>query len=225
MSIRNYNAWLKAARKAARKTGGLSLPAARKAYKKMAARVGRPLKGTDVQKHPRIFKDSLPKKKRSAGLDRKSSQVRNTSNSKRANAGSSAKSARASQVPRRAAQPVQRSRKGSSRAQGEAGRLSDDRARQALGERNASEVEYVSTPNYTKGGAKGVFNLQLQIHITGPAGQTKKQLDAIAENWLQGKGVPNGFKAWKLEWNNKETRDPRTMRVARSHFKHIPFNF
>lgn len=60
-TIRNYNAWIKAARKAADKTGGLSLPAARKAYKKMAARVGRPLKGTDVKKHPRIFKESLPK--------------------------------------------------------------------------------------------------------------------------------------------------------------------
>lgn len=62
MSIRNYNAWIKAARKASAKTGGLSLPAARKSYQKMAARVGRPLKGTDVKKHPRIFKESIPAK-------------------------------------------------------------------------------------------------------------------------------------------------------------------
>jgi hypothetical protein len=62
VSIRNYNAWIKAARKAADKTGGLSLPAARKAYRKMAGRVGRPLKGVDVKKHPRIFKESIPVK-------------------------------------------------------------------------------------------------------------------------------------------------------------------
>ena len=59
-TIRNYNAWIKAARKAAAKTGGLSLPAARKSYRKMAARVDRPLRGTDVKKHPRIFRESIP---------------------------------------------------------------------------------------------------------------------------------------------------------------------
>ena len=61
-TIRNYNAWIKAARKASEKTGGLPFsPAARKAcHCKMADRVGRPLKGVDVKKHPRIFKESIP---------------------------------------------------------------------------------------------------------------------------------------------------------------------
>ncbi len=66
MSIRNYNAFLKAARKASKRTGGLSLPAARKVYKTMAARLGRPLKGTDVRKHPRIFGESERTRKRAA---------------------------------------------------------------------------------------------------------------------------------------------------------------
>lgn len=58
MSIRNYNAFLKAARR----TGGLSLPAARKSYRKMAARLDRAPKGIDVKRHPRIFRDSLSKR-------------------------------------------------------------------------------------------------------------------------------------------------------------------
>ena len=60
MSIRNYNAFLKAARR----TGGLSLPAARIKYRKVSERLGRPAKGTDVRNHPRIFRDSLSKRER-----------------------------------------------------------------------------------------------------------------------------------------------------------------
>ena len=67
---RHYQAWLKAARKASQKTGGLSLPAkdARKAYRKMAERLDRPPMGVDVKRHPRIFKESLsiPKAKKSS---------------------------------------------------------------------------------------------------------------------------------------------------------------
>lgn len=59
-SIRNYNAFLKAARR----TGGLSLPAARIKYRKVSARLGRSAKGTDVRNHPRIFRDSLSKRER-----------------------------------------------------------------------------------------------------------------------------------------------------------------
>jgi hypothetical protein len=59
MSVRNYHAFIKAARK----TGGLSLPAARKTYQKMKARLDRAPKGTDVKKHPRIFKASIPAKR------------------------------------------------------------------------------------------------------------------------------------------------------------------
>lgn len=66
MSLRNYNAWIRAARKASEKTGGLSLPAARKAYRKMSAKLDRPLKGVDVKNHPIIFKRSIPV--RSGGL-------------------------------------------------------------------------------------------------------------------------------------------------------------
>jgi hypothetical protein len=75
-TIRNYNAWIKAARKAAAKTGGLSLPAARKAYKKMAARVGRPLKGTDVKLHPRIFRESIPKRSGGRAAPKRTAAVR-----------------------------------------------------------------------------------------------------------------------------------------------------
>lgn len=118
MSRRNYNAFLKAARKSAKRTAGLSLPYKRKAlerasarvkraqvalgsaqtrlakaklvearagvratrrdiaateragkltmkqaraaYKKMAAGLNRPLKGTDVRNHPKLFTRSLP---------------------------------------------------------------------------------------------------------------------------------------------------------------------
>lgn len=208
MSIRNYNAWLRAARKAASKTGGLSLPAARKAYRKMAAHIGRPLKGTDVKKHPIIFKRSIPAK--AGGIKPRPAGLREASNRKRAVSGKAAKPARITR-PRKSAEPIQRPREGPPRTAGPAGGL--------------QFTEYVSTPEYTKRGAKGGFHLQLQIHLRGPAGLDKKQLDAIASDWLQGKGLPSGFTASKLEWNNKETKDPRVMRVARSHFGRIPFDF
>jgi hypothetical protein len=60
VSIRNYNAFLRAARR----TGGLSLPVARKAYRKVSARLNRPAKGIDVRNHPRIFRDALSKRER-----------------------------------------------------------------------------------------------------------------------------------------------------------------
>jgi len=60
VSIKNYNAFLRAARR----TGGLSLPAARKVYRKVSKRLGRSAKGIDVRNHPRIFRDALSKRER-----------------------------------------------------------------------------------------------------------------------------------------------------------------
>lgn len=59
MSVKNYHAWIRAARKASKKTGGLSLPAARKAYQITKERLGRQPKGVDVKKHPRITRESV----------------------------------------------------------------------------------------------------------------------------------------------------------------------
>lgn len=56
MSLRNKNAWIKAARKVAAKTGGLSRPSLLKAYTAAKVKLGREPKGTDVKKHPIIFK-------------------------------------------------------------------------------------------------------------------------------------------------------------------------
>lgn len=86
-------------------------------------------------------------------------------------------------------------------------------------------VEYISTPEYTKRGAKGGFHLQLQIHIKGPAGQTKKQLDEIASDWLRGGGVPAGFEVGAFEWNGKKAKTSMERRVARRNFSRIPFTF
>src|SRR5579872_1250644 len=60
MSRRSYHAFIRAARK----TGGLSLPAARRVYKKVSDRLGEPAKAVDVKRHPRIFRESLLKRDR-----------------------------------------------------------------------------------------------------------------------------------------------------------------
>lgn len=59
-SNRSYHAFIRAARK----DGGLSLPAARKVYRKVSERLGVPAKAVDVKRHPRIFKESLLKRDR-----------------------------------------------------------------------------------------------------------------------------------------------------------------
>lgn len=50
-SIRNYNAFIRAARKKADLTPGQ----AKTVYRQMSQKLGRPLTGTDIKKHPRIF--------------------------------------------------------------------------------------------------------------------------------------------------------------------------
>jgi len=137
LSVRNYHAWIRAARKASKKTGGLSLPAARKAYKKMADRVGRPLKGTDVQRHPRIFRESIPGS--AGGFKRRAASVRSAN----------AKVKKAPAKPPVAPGPMVAKRR--IRTLKEFERWLDDRARQGLGLPNASEdMEYVSTAEYRK---------------------------------------------------------------------------
>ena len=131
-TIRNYNAWIKAARKAAAKTGGLSLPAARKAYRKMAARVGRPLKGTDVKLHPRIFRESIPKRSGGRAAQKRATPVR----------GARAPGPAARAKPAVAKRAVGPARKIESIAQFEALGLLDFLPDQ--------EVEYVSTQEYRK---------------------------------------------------------------------------
>ena len=53
-SIRNYNAFIRAARKKSDLTQGQ----ARNVYRQMSQHLGRKLNGVDVAKHPRIFKKS-----------------------------------------------------------------------------------------------------------------------------------------------------------------------
>lgn len=53
-SIRNYNAFIRAARK----ESDLTLGQARNVYREMSQHLGRKLQGVDVAKHPRIFKKS-----------------------------------------------------------------------------------------------------------------------------------------------------------------------
>lgn len=84
----------------------------------------------------------------------------------------------------------------------------------------------MSTPEYTKGGRKGGFRLQLQIHVIGPPGMKKRELDKIAEGWLTNGKTPSGIEVKALGWNGKNpTTDGRGMRVARSNFRAIPFTF
>src|SRR6516165_10669134 len=56
-AIRSYNAFLKEARAA----HGLSLKEARAAYRNVSDRLGRPAKGVDVARHPRITKQESEK--------------------------------------------------------------------------------------------------------------------------------------------------------------------
>lgn len=220
MSIRNYQAWLRAARKAAKKTGGLSLPAARKAYKKMAARVGRPLKGVDVSKHPRIFKDSLPAANRKPASAYRVGPVRKQAGAvasrgvKRSSAGA-------------AKGRIQPTTKPAARGGAVPGQAQQARAKGLVvtkPERLSQDfVEYISTPEYSKKGKGGGY-LQLQIHITGPSGMKKRELDRVAIDWIHGKGTPNGITVKALGWNGKEpTSEGRGMRIARRNFSHIPF--
>ena len=66
LSIRSYNAFLKAAKA----RGGLSHKQAQAAYRVMRARIGRSLKGVDVKRHPRIFSESSGKARRGGGRKR-----------------------------------------------------------------------------------------------------------------------------------------------------------
>lgn len=226
MSVKNYHAFIRAARKAAAKTGGLSLPAARKVYRKVKARLDRDPKGVDVQKHPRIFRESLPNKSRrkAAGLAaRSTSKLR-----KQAGKTSSAGTRSGTPVKRVGGSLVGRvpSKSKSSKGGGAvSGRKSATEKRASGPSRLVVKlIEYVSTPEYTKSGRKGGFHLQLQIHIVALPGLTKKYLDRVAIDWLAGKGTPNGVEVKALGWNGKQpTEDNRGMRVARRNFSRIPF--
>jgi len=216
VSVKNYHAFIRAARK----HGGLSLPAARKVAKKVAARLDRPVKGVDVQKHPRIFRDALTaaQRRKKAGL---SAPSKRRSGMLRKQTGASTRASSAG-VKRSAVGRIPAGKKQAAR-----GGAAPGKAQQAGPSRLVvAREEYISSPEYTKSNrSKGVFHLQLQIHINGPAGLNKKQLDRIAADWLKDGSKPNGFEVRALEWNGKETKDPRVMRVARSNFRAIPFTF
>jgi hypothetical protein len=152
MSVRNYHAFIKAARK----TGGLSLPAVRKTYQKMKARLGRAPKGTDVKKHPRIFKESIPVK--AGGIKRKPAGFRAASSRKRAAPGKATKPAGVAR-PTKPAKQVQRPREGATRPPRPARvvlRSFDDLEKFLLTARGAAAGEptgtdeYVSTVEYKK---------------------------------------------------------------------------
>jgi len=217
MSVKNYHAFIRAARK----HGGLSLPAARKVAKKVAARLDRPVKGVDVKKHPRIFRESIPKnaRRKAAGLSVRSKRAGATVRKQTRPAASSRNAAASkSAVGRIPAGKKQAARGGSVSRQAQSARSS------RVVVVPPAKVEYVSTPEYSK--SKGGGRLQLQIHIMGPSGLNKQVLDEIAEGWLTNGKTPSGIEVKALGWNGKNpTTDGRGMRVARSNFRAIPFTF
>lgn len=144
MARRNYNAWIKAARAASAKTGGLSLPAARKAYKIASERLGRPLRGVDVRIHPRIFKEAIPVK--SGGLRAKSGSAGARAKARVENTLRKAalrKVKRQPKKPEPVSSRVALRRMRSIQTIEDFFSLSDDRVRQGLG-----ELEYASTAEY-----------------------------------------------------------------------------
>jgi hypothetical protein len=58
LSIRNYNAWLRAVRK----EFGITQKQAQAAYRRASKRSGRSLLGVDVLRHPRITKDAVKRR-------------------------------------------------------------------------------------------------------------------------------------------------------------------
>lgn len=60
MSIRNYNAFLKAVKK----KHGTTHKQAQSAYRRLSKKIGRPAKGVDVSKHPRLTRAALQGRKR-----------------------------------------------------------------------------------------------------------------------------------------------------------------
>lgn len=58
-SIKNYNAWIKAARA---KEPTLTIKQARGSYRAMSTQLKRPLYAVDVKRHPRVFKQSTKAK-------------------------------------------------------------------------------------------------------------------------------------------------------------------
>lgn len=236
MSVKNYHAFIRAARK----HGGLSLPAARKVAKKVAARLDRPVKGVDVQKHPRIFRESLSaaSRRKAAGLSARSKRIARSGASGSTGAVARGRGA-ASNRPSASMARVSRNAKSNPRGVSSSGRKSSGKTRSpgpsrlVVGKPRSGgmtdfsgPMEYISTPEYTKRGRKGGFHLQLQIHIIGPAGLTKKKLDRIAEGWLERGETSSGIEVKALGWNGKNpTQERRGMRVARTNFRHIPFTF
>ena len=144
MSQRSYQAFIKAIRK---RHGGLSLPAARKAAKVAAVRLGRPVRGIDVKQHPRIVKEAVPKaaggvKPSKAGLrarravesaERKKVKVREAKRGREPGR---------KQPPKKGAEP---------KAPAAPRRITSIAEFESLEGIAAEEVEYVSTAEYRKG--------------------------------------------------------------------------
>ena len=223
MSIKNYHAWIRAARKAAAKTGGLSLPAARKSYKKMAAAVGRPLKGVDVKKHPIIFKRSIPKASGGLGaLKRKTTGVRGAGIAK-------TKVREKRTVSSEPAAASQRERERSIRTLSDF--VKDDKAARAAGEPAQPGIEYVSSLEYK--GKHGI--LQVQIHVMLPGARigssySRDFLDLVAMAGIKGDALPAGVRVRAIQWrtnangqySKEETRKSKIAEVQ-GHFARVPF--
>lgn len=262
MSIRNYNAWVKAARRAAKRTAGLSLPYKRKAlaraqarvtkaqarvgkaeskltkanlslakvkmaaarrdmraveragavtmkqaraaYQKMKARLGRAPKGTDVKKHPGIFRDTglgRPAKRRAAKVREPVSKEPPTGPS--------------------LAPPKKRVIRS----------IQDFVALGAVDFGSLTgKVEYVSTAEYER----EVTMLQVQVHIKlpkpGPGVEySRALLDEIAERWLKREKLPKNIQVTAISWNGSEPVTGGAMEDARFRFGFIaengPFEF
>jgi hypothetical protein len=176
------------------------------------------VKGVDVQKHPRIFSESLSaaQRRKKAGLAAPSKRAKPAVR-KQVRTASGARNAAASKP---AVGRVPAGKKQATRSVASSGK-----AQQAGPSRLVvTPTEYISTPEYQKGNGGG--RLQLQIHIMGPSGLSKRALDKIAEGWLNNGQTPSGIEVRALGWNGKNpTTDGRGMRVARSNFRAIPFTF
>lgn len=212
MSTRNYHAFIRAARK----TGGLSLPSARKVYHKVKERLGEQPKGKDVKLHPRIFRESLSKRDRDR-LKRESTPVRS---SKRGNVVATPKVVKgAKRGATVRGKPDRTARVGTNQARG-----LDDRAKQGLGLPNASEAnhEYAASSDY-----KG---LRVQVHVKSDRQRTHKELGAAVNAWMRREPLPEGVTVSAIEWANgrkdfeKET-NPRRARLIAENFRKIGLDF
>lgn len=227
MSIRNYNAFIKAARK----KGGLSLPSARKVYHKVKARLGEPPKGTDVKKHPRIFKESLTAKDRTrairSGLFARSKRV----TAKKSTAGVGTKKTAGSQRSNSGAVRTTGKKPGIARSGKRSVGVSVPRSRAGRLKRAPAPAPAPVPRNFEYAASSDYKQLRVQVHVksTGRA-LTHKEISAAADAWMKRAPLPAGVEVMGISYANgrkdftKET-NPRRARIIAQNLGRVGLEF